>query len=148
MHRHGNRVLRAVTGVLALACVTLAAPQALAAAAVDTSTLGPVDVTMPTILAPMVVDSRLENYAYITIVLEPATPAGVLAIREKVPFLQDAFLRELNGATIVKANDPKAVDEAGLKTRLMGRVNQILPAGTVAELKLQPIVVAPVLLQR
>jgi hypothetical protein len=133
---------------LALAWIALGAPQALAAAAVDTTALGPVDVQMPTILAPMVVDNRLENYAYITIVLKPAAPAGVLAIREKVPFLQDVFLRELNGATIVKADDPKSVDEAALKPRLIARMNQILPAGTVAELKFEPVVVAPVQAQR
>ena len=132
-------------GMLALTWVALGAPQALAAAAVgDTSNLGPVDVTLPTILAPMVVEARTENYAYITIVLKPAAPAGILAIREKVPFLQDAFLRELNGATIVKTDDPKAVDETALKARLIARMNQVLPAGTVAELKFQPIVVAPV----
>ncbi len=136
-------------GVLALAWVALGAPQALAAAAVgDTSNLGPVDVTLPTILAPMVVEARTENYAYITIVLKPAAPAGVLAIREKVPFLQDAFLRELNGATIVKTDDPKAVDETALKARLIARMNQVLPAGTVAEFKFQPIVVAPVRAQQ
>ncbi len=131
-------------GLLALAFAALSASQALAAAAVDTTNLGPVDVTMPTILAPMVVDSQLENYAYITIVLKPAAPAGVLTIREKVPFLQDAFLRELNGAPIVKADAPQVVDEAALKPRLLARVNQILPPGTVAELKFEPIVVAPV----
>jgi len=131
-------------GLLGLAFAALSAPQAFAAAAVDTNNLGPVDVTMPIILAPMVVDSQLENYAYITIVLKPAAPAGVLTIREKVPFLQDAFLRELNGTPIVKADDPKSVDEAALKTRLLARVNQILPPGTVAELKFEPIVVAPV----
>jgi hypothetical protein len=136
------------SSLLVLALVALGAPQALAAAAVDTTNLGPVDVTMPTILAPMVVDTRLENYAYITIVLKPAAPAGILAIREKVPFLQDAFLRELNAASIVKTDDPKSVDETALKPRLIARMNQILPAGTVAELKFEPIVVAPVQAQR
>ena len=135
-------------GVLALAWVSLGTSGALAAAAVDTTNLGPVEVALPTILAPMIVDSRTENYAYVTIALKPASPAGVLTIREKVPFLQDAFLRELNGATIVKADDPKAVDEAALKARLLARVNQILPAGTVAELRFNPIVVAPVQAQR
>ena len=133
---------------VALLCLALGASEALAAAAVDTSTLGPVDVQMPTILAPMVTDNRIENYAYITIVLKPAAPAGILAIREKVPFLQDVFLRELNGATIVKADDPKSVDEAALKPRLIARMNQVLPAGTVAELKFEPVVVAPVQAQR
>jgi len=135
-------------GGLALAVFTLGSTQALAAAAVDTNNLGPVDVELPTIIAPMIVDSELENYAYITISLKPASPNGVLVIREKVPFLQDAILRELNGATIVKADDPKAVDEVGLKARLLTRVNQILPPGTVAELTFDPIVVAPILLQR
>ena len=135
---------RSRAGLFALAFAALGATEALGAAAVDTTNLGPVDVTMPRILAPMVVDSRLENYAYIIIVLKPATPAGVLTIREKVPFLQDAFLRELNGAPIVKADDPNVVDEGSLKPRLLARVNQILPPGTVAELKFEPIVVAPV----
>jgi len=143
MHRAQTRA-----GLVALAFVALGASEALAAAAVDTNNLGPVDVTMPTILAPMVADSRLENYAYITIVLKPAAPAGILTIREKVPFLQDAFLRELNRAPIVKAEDPISVDEAALKPRLIARMNQILPAGTVAELKFEPIVVAPVQAQR
>lgn len=134
-------------GLLALALAAFCASEALGAAAVDTTNLGPVDVTMPTILAPMVADSRLENYAYITIVLKPAAPGGVLTIREKVPFLQDAFLRELNAASIVKADNPKVVDEEALKPRLIARVNQILPAGTVAELKFEPIVVAPVQLR-
>ena len=148
MHGLGKRASNACAGLLALSCAALAVSPALGAAAVDTNNLGPVDVSLPTILAPMVADARLENYAYITITLKPAAPAGILAIREKVPFLQDAFLRELNGATIVKADDPKSVDEAALKARLISRMNQILPAGTVAELKFQPIVVAPVLLQR
>src|SRR5262245_51466664 len=111
------------TSLLALAVVALGATQALAAAAVDTTALGPVDVQMPTILAPMIFDNRLETYAYITIVLKPAAPAGILAIREKVPFLQDAFLREMNGASIVKADDPKMVDEAAIKPRLIARMN-------------------------
>jgi hypothetical protein len=135
-------------GLLGLALVALASPHAYGAAAVDTTNLGPVDVTLPTILAPMVAEARLENYAYITIVLKPAAPAGVLTIREKVPFLQDAFLRELNAAPIVKTGDPKAVDEAVVKARLISRLNQILPAGTVAELNFEPIVVAPVRAQR
>lgn len=134
--------------MLALAFLALQTPHALGAAAVDTTNLGPVDVTLPTILAPMVAEARLENYAYITIVLKPAAPAGVLTIREKVPFLQDAFLRELNASPIVKLNDPKSVDEAAVRARLISRMNQILPAGTVAELNFEPIVVAPVQAQR
>lgn len=138
MWRH--RKLSLLAGVW----LALSAPDALAAAAVDTNNLGPVDVPLPAILAPMIVDSRLESYAYITISFKPASPAGILAIREKMAFLQDAVLRELNGPSIVKPDDPKSVDEAALKTRLMARVNRILPAGTVAELNFENVSIVPV----
>ena len=105
---------------------------------------GPVDVELPAILAPIVIANRLENYAYIVIALAPTGPDKVFTIREKVPFLQDAFLRELNKGSISKVDDPKAVDTDTIKTRLLARMNQILPAGTVADLKFEQITLTPV----
>jgi len=98
-----------------------------------------VDVELPAIFAPMVIQQRLESYAYITVLLSPAGADKTLIIREKVPFLRDAFLRELNKGGIVKADDPKAIDTAAVKARLLARMNQILAPGTVSELKLEPI---------
>jgi hypothetical protein len=105
---------------------------------------GPTDVEMPPILAPMVVDNRLESYAYITVALTPAARDRVLLIREKVPFLRDGFLREVNKASIASAADPKAVDQPALKKRLLARVNQILPPGTVSDLKFPEIVLTAI----
>lgn len=105
---------------------------------------GPVDVELPPILAPLVVNGRLDRYAYITIKLAPADRAKVLVIREKIAFIQDAFLRELNRGRIEKAGDPKAVDTDAVKPRLIARMDQILPKGTVADLKFEEIVTAPV----
>ena len=105
---------------------------------------GPTNVELPPFLAPMLIDNRLESYAYITITLTPANREKMLAIREKMPFIQDAFLREVNKASIVKTDDPKAVDVAALKARLLVRLNQLLPKGTVSDLKFQQIVMTPV----
>ncbi|HEY4263940.1 MAG TPA: hypothetical protein VGM72_01365 [Micropepsaceae bacterium] len=105
---------------------------------------GPTDVEMPAMLAPMVVDNRLESYAYITVALTPASRDKTLLIREKVPFLRDGFLREVNKASIVKPAEPTAVDQPALKKRLLARVNQILPQGTVSDLKFQEIVMTPI----
>ena len=105
---------------------------------------GPTDVELPPILAPIVIDNRLDSYAYITIALTPASGDKVFTIREKVPFLRDGFLREVNKATIGKANDPKTVDQPALKTRLLARMNQILPKGTVSDLKFEQIVLTPI----
>jgi flagellar basal body-associated protein FliL len=102
------------------------------------------NVELPAFLAPMLIENRLESYAYITIALTPANREKMLAIREKMPFLRDAFLREVNKASIVKADDPKAVDTAALKARLMKRVDQIFPKGTVSDLKFTQIVMTPI----
>jgi flagellar basal body-associated protein FliL len=105
---------------------------------------GPTDVELPPILAPIVVDNRLDSYAYITIALTPSSGDKVFAIREKVPFLRDGFLREVNKTSIGKTNDPKTVDQAALKTRLLARMNAILPKGTVSDLKFEQIVLTPI----
>jgi hypothetical protein len=105
---------------------------------------GPTDVEMPPLLAPVIVDNRLDSYAYITIQLTPAARDKVFLIREKVPFLQDGFLREVNKAPIGKAGDPKAVDQDALKKRLLARLNQILPKDTVSDLKFEQIVLSPI----
>jgi flagellar basal body-associated protein FliL len=131
--------------VLAIAFIlAIVMPPALAhAATAATADQGPVDVPLPAILAPMVVQNRLAGYAYITITLAPNGRDKVNTIREKMPFLRDAFLREVNKVSILKADDPKTVDSEGVKTRLTARMNQILPTGTVMELKVQQIVLAP-----
>ena len=102
------------------------------------------NVELPAFLAPMLIGNRLEQYAYITIALTPANREKMLAIREKMPFLRDAFLREVNKASIVKADDPKSVDTVALKARLLVRMNQILPQGSVSDLKFQSIQMTPI----
>ena len=102
------------------------------------------NVELPAFLAPMLKGNRLEQYAYITIALTPANRERMLAIREKMPFLRDAFLREVNKASIVKTDDPKTVDTVALKARLLVRVTQILPKGSVSDLKFQSIQLTPI----
>jgi hypothetical protein len=121
-----------------------AAEAAKSAAAGGAQDGGPTDVEMPPLLAPVIVDNRLDSYAYLTIELTPATRDKVFLIREKVPFLQDGFLREVNKAPIGKADDPKTVDQEALKKRLLARLNKILPAGTVSDLKFDQIVVSSI----
>jgi flagellar basal body-associated protein FliL len=104
---------------------------------------GLTDVEMPAILAPVVVENRLQTYAYITIALTPTSREKALLIREKTPFLRDSFLREVNKASIALPTDPKAVDQPALKKRLLERVKQILPPGSVSDLKFSQMVMTP-----
>lgn len=103
---------------------------------------GPANVVLPQILAPMTVQNRLLGYAYLTVALAPSGPDKVGVIREKMPFLQDAFLRLVNRGTITKAGDTKTVDTEDIKKRLETGMAAILPAGTVSELKIDQVVVA------
>ena len=129
----------------ALAAVLMASPGELAIGAEPAAKDQAVtNVELPAFLAPMLKGNRLEQYAYITVALTPANRERMLAIREKMPFLRDAFLREVNKASIVKADDPKTVDTVALKARLLVRVNQILPKGSVSDLKFQSIQMTPI----
>jgi len=134
---------RRILLALALALIVAQPMHARAAEAIDTKNRGPVDVELPPIIAPMIVAQRLESYAYITVSLTPSNLNQAFLIREKIPFLRDAFLRELNKGSIVKAGDPKTVDADAVKQRLETRMKLILPAGTVTALKLAPITVTP-----
>ena len=108
---------------------------------------GPSDVDMPPLLAPMGSGHRLESYAYISIQLTPSTQDKILVIREKVPFIQDAFLREVNKTPVADGTDPKKVDQEALKKRLLARLNQILPKDTVSGIKFEQITMAPLVTQ-
>ena len=101
-----------------------------------------IDIELPVLIAPMVVNGRLEGYAYLTISLTPSSAAHIFELRSKVPYLQDAFLREVNHGTIVKASDPKAVDTDALKARLMARMRAIVPPDWVSAFKFEKIVIA------
>lgn len=103
---------------------------------------GPANVVLPQILAPMTVQNRLMGYAYLTVALAPSTPDKVGLIREKMPFLQDSFLRLVNRGTIAKTGDTKTVDTEEVKKRLETGMAAILPAGTVSELKIDQVTVA------
>jgi flagellar basal body-associated protein FliL len=128
----------------ALAALLMAWPVARAIGAEIAKDQAVTNVELPAFLAPMLIGNRLESYAYITIALAPASRENMLAIREKMPFLRDAFLREVNKASIVKGDDPKTVDTVALKARLLVRLNQVLPQGSVSDLKFQQIVMIPI----
>jgi hypothetical protein len=131
--------------LLATSLLLGSASNALAAGAAPLEPTGPVDVELPRLLAPMVVDGRLQGYAFMTISLVPASPGQVLVIREKMHFLQDAFVRELNRGPILMADDPHSVDTDTVKLRLMARVREVLPANSVEDLKFDQVVFAPLM---
>jgi len=106
-------------------------------------------VEMPILIAPMVVDGNLLSYAYVSSIIVATSPSAAVEVRAKVPFIQDAFVREVNRASIV-ARDSGAgkdsgaeVDKAALASRLLATARRVAGAGNVAEIRFAAIKNSP-----
>ena len=76
-------------------------------------------ISMPALVTPVDVNGALEHYVFLSLTLELTGDEHKNMMLEKIPYLQDAYLREVHRASVAKDNDPKVIDEEGLKDRLM-----------------------------
>jgi hypothetical protein len=141
--------MRALASALFLCC--LAAP-VLAAPAPASSDKSPSDKTgapganveMPFLMAPLTgSDGKLSGYAYISTRLTATSGAGALDVRDKIAFIQDAFVRDVNGAGVGKPTDPGTVDNSALEARLLVDAKRVMGPGKVASIAIVQLQVAP-----
>ena len=76
-------------------------------------------VNMPMLVAPVMIKGQLARYVYLTVTLVLPDESNKMMLLEKVPYIQDAFLREVHRGTIALGEDPEILDEAGLGRRLL-----------------------------
>lgn len=76
-------------------------------------------IDMPILVAPVVVNGEMHHYVYLSVTLLLTDDSHKSMMLDKIPYLQDAFLREAHGASIAYNNDPTIVDERGLIGRLL-----------------------------
>jgi hypothetical protein len=87
---------------------------------------------MPYLMAPVTgEDGKLTGYAYISSRLTAASGAAVLTVREKLPFIQDAFVRDVNAKGVAGADDPQAIDIPALEARLMADAVRVMGPGKI-----------------
>ena len=55
---------------------------------------------MPFLIAPLNQDGKLVGYAYISSKIVAASLSAAVSVREKTPFLQDAFVRDVNAVNL------------------------------------------------
>ena len=60
-----------------------------------------------------------------------------------MPFIQDAFVRDVNVSSIGKPDDPLAVDKAILEPRLLALTKKVMGPGKVTDLKLIQVQIVP-----
>jgi hypothetical protein len=102
------------------------------------------NVEMPFLMAPLTgSDGKLSGYAYISTRLTAASAAGALDVRDKIAFIQDAFVRDVNGAGVAKSADPGTVDNPALEARLLADAKRVMGPGKVASIAIVQLQVAP-----
>ena len=88
-------------------------------------------VVMPYLIAPLVVDDKLFAYAYVSSTIIGPSPGAAVEIRAKTPFIQDAYVRDVNASPIGKASDPQTVDADALAARMLADARRIVGADKV-----------------
>jgi hypothetical protein len=102
------------------------------------------NVEMPYLMAPLSgANGKLSGYAYISARLTAASAADALDVRDKIAFIQDVFVRDVNGVSIAKASDPATVDNPALEARLLADARKVMGASKVASVAIVQLQVAP-----
>ena len=101
------------------------------------------NVEMPFLIAPMSKDGKLLGYAYISSKIVTSSPSASIGVREKLAFIQDAFVRDVNAEPICRPDDPRAVDTALLNARLVAAARRIAGSDKVVSMVFIAIQFAP-----
>ncbi|MBS0274537.1 MAG: hypothetical protein JSR55_09060 [Proteobacteria bacterium] len=133
------RVIALITGLLLFASTQTS----LAEEAGKPDTKLGTSVEMPYLIAPLSSGDSLLAYAYVSCKIVGASQAAAIEIQAKVPFIQDAFVRDVNASTIGKPGDPMAVDKATLEPRLLALAKKVMGPGKVVDLKLMEVQIRP-----
>jgi hypothetical protein len=126
-----------VAAVLAMGLATLPAEAAggghgsTKKAAKEESVPSVPSVNMPMLVAPVMIKGQLARYVYLNVTLVLPDDSNKMMLLEKVPYIQDAFLREVHRGTIALGEDPDMLDEAGLGRRLMDACVKVVGADIV-----------------
>ena len=91
-------------------------------------------VQMPFLIAPISTDGKLQGYVYISSKLVASTPAASVLIREKLAFIQDAFVRDVNANDVASGPDVAKVDKTALATRLVADARRVVGATKVVSI--------------
>ena len=101
------------------------------------------NVDMPLLMAPLTnPEGKLHGYAYISSRL-PASSEGVVTdVREKLPFIQDAMVRDINTTGVTTAGDHEKVDIAAVESRLLANARKVMGASKVKQITICTVQIA------
>jgi hypothetical protein len=97
-------------------------------------------IDMPALFAPVTVNGELHYYLYLAIRLNVANDSQRTLVLEKIPYIQDAFLREVHRASLALGDDPDTIDGHGLTDRLLKEAERVVGPGVVVGLEFRNMV--------
>jgi hypothetical protein len=128
--------MRAILFLAALyLCVFLGVAEGLALAGEAPHVPG-TSVEMPYLIAPVTIDGKLVTYAYISSRIIASTPSAAIDVRDRLPFIQDADVRDVNASSIADTADPPVVDHAALIKRLVADAKRVIGDGKVSAVQI------------
>lgn len=101
------------------------------------------NVDMPLLMAPLTnEEGKLHGYAYISSRLTASSEGAVTDVREKLPFIQDAMLRDINNTAVTTADDREKVDIANVESRLLANARKVMGASKVKQITICTVQIA------
>ena len=102
------------------------------------------NIDMPFLMAPLTgADGNLSGYAYVSSRITATSDTGANDVRDKIAFIQDAFVRDVNGTEIATSGDPLTVDNPALAARLLADARKIAGGGKIASIAIVQVQIAP-----
>jgi hypothetical protein len=102
------------------------------------------NVDMPFLMAPLTdADGKLTGYAYLSTRLTATSEGGGTAVRDKLPFIQDIMVRDVNLTSVATAEDLEKVDIVATEKRLLADATKVMGPGKVKLIMICSVNVSP-----
>jgi hypothetical protein len=100
-------------------------------------------VPLPTVIAPVLVGERLTAHLYLFLAALTPTAEDARQVKMRLPYVQDAMVRDVYRNILVAANPGDAPDTKALLARLKDVINAAVGKPLVTELQVGRIDMAP-----
>jgi flagellar basal body-associated protein FliL len=94
---------------------------------------------MPRLIAPLMVKSEMVRYVHFDVTLKLPDTTDRKTLLDKVPYIQDAFVRSVHATSIVKNEETQELDVEGLRSRLLAICDRVVGAGLVKDIEFRDV---------
>lgn len=107
----------------------------------DDAATEPADLSlkMPRLVAPVMIKGELARYMHLDVTLKLTDRNNRKVLTDKVPYMQDAFVRSVHATSILRNEEAQEVDVDGLRARLLAICERVAGAGLVKDIEFRDV---------